>query len=364
MTLTTLLDAPQFNLRQADKEALLLDELIALTRHHIAHCPDYARLVEVAGPPLESAQGLADLPFLPVSLFKSHTLKSIPDDQVQTVMTSSGTSGQQPSRIFVDRATSALQTRALAKVVTHVVGRQRLPMLIADTRAVFEDPELLSARGAGVLGMMRFGRDHTFLLDQDMRLQEDVLHEFLKARGGSPFLIFGFTFMVWKYFYEPARHLNLKLDGGILIHSGGWKKLAASAVDNATFKGAFAADLGLRRIYNFYGMVEQIGSIFLEGEDGLLYAPNFSDVIIRDPQTWAPAPLGEVGVIQVLSALPRSYPGHSLLTEDLGVLEAVDSGCGGRLGKAIRVVGRVPEVELRGCSDIHAFDNARDLAPA
>ena len=111
-------------------------------------------------------------------------------------------------------------------------------------------------------------------------------------------------------------------------------------------------------------MVEQIGSIFLEGEDGLLYAPDFGDVIIRDPETWAPAPPGEVGVIQLLSALPRSYPGHSLLTEDLGVLEAVDSGCGGRLGKAIRVIGRAPKVELRGCSDVHAFDPARDLATA
>jgi hypothetical protein len=364
MTLAALLEAPQFSLRQVDKEALLLDELKALTRHHLAHCPDYARLVAVTGPPPERARRLGDLPFLPVSLFKSHTLKSIPDDQVQTVMTSSGTTSQQPSRIFVDRATAALQARALAKVITHVVGRQRLPMLIADTRAVIKDSQLLSARGAGVLGMMRFGRDHTFLLDEDMQLQEDVLADFLKARGAEPFLIFGFTFMVWMYFHEPARHLNLRLSDGILIHSGGWKKLAASAVDNATFRAAFAADLGLRRIYNFYGMVEQIGSIFLEGDDGLLYAPNFSDVIIRDPRTWAPAPHGDVGVIQVLSALPRSYPGHSLLTEDLGVVEAVDSGCGGRLGKAIRVVGRVPKVELRGCSDVHAFDHARDPVPA
>ena len=62
-------------------------------------------------------------------------------------------------------------------------------------------------RGAGVLGMMRFGRDHTFLLDEDMQLQEDVLAGFLEARAGAPFLIFGFTFMVWMHFHAPARHL-------------------------------------------------------------------------------------------------------------------------------------------------------------
>ena len=51
--------------------------------------------------------------------------------------------------------------------------------------------------------------------------------------------------------------------------------LQASAIGNEAFKARFQADTGLARIYNFYGMVEQVGSVFLEGEDGLLYAPNF-----------------------------------------------------------------------------------------
>ena len=62
---------------------------------------------------------------------------------------------------------------------------------------------------------------------------------------------------------------------------------------------------------------------------------------------------GEIGVVQVLSALPESYPGHSILTEDLARVEAVDSCPCGRLGKAVSVLGRVPEAELRGCSDTH-----------
>ena len=53
-----------------------------------------------------------------------------------------------------------------------------------------------------------------------------------------------------------------------------------------------------------------------------------------------PAAVGEEGVIQVVSVLPRSYPGHSVLTEDMGVVEPIDAGAGGRFGKAIRVVGR------------------------
>jgi hypothetical protein len=97
----------------------------------------------------------------------------------------------------------------------------------------------------------------------------------------------------------------------------------------------------------------------LEGEDGYLYPPNFGDVIVRDPVTLEPAPLGTPGVIQVLSILPRSYPGHSILTEDLGVIHGVDDSTCGRLGKRFSVLGRVPKTELRGCSDVHAVQAER-----
>lgn len=127
------------------------------------------------------------------------------------------------------------------------------------------------------------------------------------------------------------------------------------AVDNAEFKRRLGETTGLARIYNFYGMVEQVGSIFLEGEDGYLYPPSFADVIVRDPESWQEAPVGVPGVIQVVSVLPSSYPGHSILTEDLGVVHAVDDPAADRLGKAFSVLGRVPKTELRGCSDVHAF---------
>jgi hypothetical protein len=38
----------------------------------------------------------------------------------------------------------------------------------------------------------------------------------------------------------------------------------------------------------------------------------------------------------------------------MGVIVNIDSGKGGRFGKALRVTGRIPKVELRGCSDVHA----------
>jgi hypothetical protein len=355
----SLLEAPLYGLPQAEKERRLAQALAALTRHHREACPPYRRLTDVLSPPVPAEPRLAELPYLPVSLFKSHRLASVPTSEISTTLTSSGTTGQKPSQIFLDKATAHRQSRALAAIMSHILGPRRLPMLIIDTSDLLKNRAAFSARGAGVLGMMTFGAQPRFALDPDMKLDRVAVEEFLVKHGGQPFLIFGFTFMVWAYFYEQLAGAGLDLGNGILVHSGGWKKLIDRAVDNATFKAELRRATGLRRVYNFYGMVEQTGSVFLEGEDGLLYPPAFADVIVRDPDTMEEAPPGEVGVLQVLSMIPTSYPGHSLLTEDLGVIERVDQaklpGCG-RLGKAFRVVGRVPRAELRGCSDTHAAE--------
>src|SRR2546430_367204 len=71
-----------------------------------------------------------------------------------------------PSRISLDRATAAAQGRALASAMAPVLGTKRLPMLIVDSASVTRSG---SARGAGVLGMATFGRDHAYALDADGR---------------------------------------------------------------------------------------------------------------------------------------------------------------------------------------------------
>jgi hypothetical protein len=101
-------------------------------------------------------------------------------------------------------------------------------------------------------------------------------------------------------------------------------------------------------------MVEQTGSVFVECEAGRLHAPLFADIIIRDASDWRELPIGHKGVVQVVSALPRSYPGHSLLTEDLGELIGEDDCPCGRMGRTFRIFGRIPRAEVRGCSDTFA----------
>ena len=71
-----------------------------------------------------------------------------------------------------------------------------------------------------------------------MSLDMDALDEFLDQHEAEPFLIFGFTFIIWKYLVQVLEETGKARDlsHGILIHGGGWKKLANQAVSKAEYK--------------------------------------------------------------------------------------------------------------------------------
>lgn len=353
-----LLDLPPFGLKQGEKRARLLPMLRHLTTYHAERCRPYRNVLNgvFGGVERLRAERLEDIPFLPVTLFKTHVLSSVPESDVLKVLTSSGTTGQQPSRIFLDAETASVQSAVLVKVAQHFLGKDRLPMVILDHPGVVRDRGSRSARGAGILGMAQFGHRPLYALREDMTLDEEALAAYLRQAAGRRVLLFGFTFMVWQYLVQALERTGRRLDlaGGILVHSGGWKKLQDAAVDPPTFRERVQAVTGVEQVINFYGMVEQVGGVYFENPIHHLHAPIYSEVIIRDPVTLAPLPDGQPGLIQVLSCLPISYPGHSLLTEDLGVIRGADPEGTGMGGRYFEVLGRVPKAELRGCSDTFA----------
>jgi hypothetical protein len=350
-----LLGIAPYSLSQDAKRAMLLPRLEALTRHHYAACEPYRHIVDRVFGGLDRVdfRQLEGIPFLPVSLFKNHDLKSVPDADVIKTITSSGTTGQQVSRVFVDAETSQVQSAVLVKVMQHFLGKERLPMVILDHPGVVRDRESYSARGAGILGMAQFGHRPFYALRDDMTLDVNGLTTYLDSVRGKRVLLFGFTWMVWQHFVAALATSGARVDlaNAILIHSGGWKKLQDLAVSPAAFRDRLAALTGIETVVNFYGMVEQVGSVYFENERHHLHASIFSEVIVRDPVTLRPLPDGETGLLQVLSCLPTSYPGHSLLTEDFGVLRGADLPGVAMKGRCFDVLGRVPRADLRGCSD-------------
>lgn len=351
----TLLNSPPYILSQQEKESILIPLLNELTAHHITHCPEYAQIIHTLYQGRSIYHSLESLPYLPVNIFKEIHLASIQENSLFKTLLSSGTTGMAPSQIVLDTTTAHNQTIALASIMEDFLGKTRLPMLIIDTPHVIKDPKKFSARGAGIVGMSHFGRDHFYALDDNMQLNHKGLEEWLNIHKEQPLFLFGFTYIIWKHFLHATNAKQYDLSKSILFHSGGWKKLQDDAVDNKTFKSTLQQHFGLKRCHSFYGMVEQVGNIFVECDAGNLHCPSFADVIIRDTTTWQPAPVNTTGVVQTLSLLPSSYPGHSLLTEDLGYLTHIDTCPCRRKGKAFWIEGRVPQAEPRGCGDTYAF---------
>lgn len=356
MDLTDILNIPPYSLDKNDKRELLNSYLNDLSKFHYNNCPYYNKIIESTSFNIENKVCYTELPFLPVRLFKIFELKSIGNNEVIKTMTSSGTSGQAVSRIFLDRETSSNQTKVLSKIVSSFTGKKRMPMIIIDSESVVKNRKLFSARGAGILGFSMFGSKRIYALNDKMELKIDSIIEFIEQNKDETIFIFGFTYMIYLHFYKELERQNIKLDlsNSVMIHGGGWKKLINESVSSDIFKEKLKNVCYIESVHDYYGMVEQTGSIYMECEKGHLHAPIFSDIIIRNPKDFSIAKVGEKGIIQVLSILPNSYPGHSLITEDEGILLGEDNCSCGRLGKYFKIVGRLKNAEIRGCSDTYA----------
>jgi len=354
-----ILNIPPYSLEKNEKEALLTERLLELTKLHKEKCLEYSRILESISFDTGKVRSYTELPFLPVRLFKELELKSVPEKEIVKTMTSSGTSGQTVSRIYLDRTTASNQQKTMVKIVSSFIGLERFNMIIIDCPSVIKDRRMFSARGAGILGFSIFGAKKIYALDDEMQLDIKGIKEFLDKFKGQKILLFGFTFMIWQHFYKEL--LRLKENGvtfdfsnGILIHGGGWKKLVSESVSREEFHKRLKDVCGLENIHDYYGMAEQTGCIYMECEYGHLHTGIFSDVITRRPLDFSICDIGEPGITQVVSAIPESYPGHSLLTEDESVILGIDNCPCGRKGKYFKIIGRLKNAEIRGCSDTYA----------
>jgi len=348
-----------YSLGHEEKQKMLTERLLELTDLHRSNCPEYSDMLDSISFNRNEVKSYEDLPFIPVRLFKELDLKSADSKNIVKIMTSSGTTGQKVSKIYLDRATATNQQKAMVKIVSDFIGSERVPMIIVDCPSVVKDRKKFSARGAGILGFSIFGSRKIYALDDNMKLDVNGLKDFLESYKGQRIFLFGFTFMIWQHFYKELLRLKdegmtFDLSNGVMIHGGGWKKLQNEAVSPEEFHNRIKAVCGLDSIHDYYGMVEQTGCIYMQCECGHLHASIFSDVIARRPKDFSVCDFGEPGILQVVSSIPESYPGHSLLTEDEGVILGEDDCPCGRKGKYFKINGRIAKAEIRGCSDTYA----------
>ncbi len=356
-----LLAIPPYGLPPEERQAALLALLKDELEYACGRSPGYRNYIQHWPVDTRSARSVADLPYLPVGLLKAQPpLSLVEPREIKRILASSSTTGQTPSRITLDSPTARRMTKGVVTIAQDFIGSTRRPYLVVDVPASTGGGLELGARGTAIQGLQPFASEVTFCLkpDQarDLTLDRDKLRHFAEARGTSPVLVYGFTYILWKYLVKPliAENVSLGMPGVHILHSGGWKLLQEEAVDKKSFNDGLARVFGCSsdRVIDFYGMVENVGVIYPDCPEGNKHVPAFADVLVRDPLTLQQVPEGKQGIVQVCSVLPTSFPGHLLLTEDIAEIVAYDGCHCGRRGTCFRFVGRVAKAELRGCGNI------------
>ena len=100
---------------------IFLDDLKQSMLKHFDCSNEFKNLVKNNNFEIE-VNDISELPFLPARLFKMIDLKSINDKEIFKTMTSSGTTGQAVSKIFLDKDSAAMQTRM--KIVGSYLGKK------------------------------------------------------------------------------------------------------------------------------------------------------------------------------------------------------------------------------------------------
>ena len=341
-----------FSLTKKEKKDFFQDRIKKLTLFHLKNSKDYNKFLKKFKFNPRHLSSIDQIPFLPVRIFKEMDLMSIKKKDVFKVMLSSGTTGISLSKIYLDKTNAMNQIIVLNKIMKTILGNERLPMLIIDKNPKLIARESYSARVAAINGFSIFGKDHTYIVNSEDKINYEVLEKFFLKHKNNKLFIFGFTSLIFENLINNS-FLRKKLDfsKAILLHGGGWKKMEEKKINNLAFKKKLKEYFNLDKIFNYYGLIEQTGSIFLECEKCSCFVTStFSDVVVRD-LNFNECKKGERGFIQLFSILPTSYPGHNILTEDIG--EIIDnSNCiCSKQGKAFLVYGRMPTSEVRGCSD-------------
>jgi hypothetical protein len=307
---------------------------------------------------------IADLPYLPVGVFKVDPPLALVDrsDIVRT-LASSATTGQMPSRVALDAATAKRMTRGVMAIIRDFIGPSRRPYLVVDTPAALAGSGELGARGAAIQGLRSFATEVVCCLSSDpagnLELEVERLLEYAAKWKDTEVLVYGFTYVIWNHLVKllETKGIVLNLPNVHVLHSGGWKRLQEQAVTKDVFARGVAGAFGCApdRVIDFYGMVENVGVVYPDCEYGNKHVPGFADVIIRNELTLEPVEVGQRGLIQVGSALPTSFPGFLVLTEDIGELIHRDGCACGRRGTAFRFLSRAPKAEVRGCGNVETL---------
>ena len=103
-----------YDLTEIERENILLPIIKEQIRNALIN-PHIRSYYEKVSMNPEDISSLADVPWVPVTMFKEFDLATVPADDIVKILRSSGTTGQQTSKIPLDKITIQNQNRSLSK---------------------------------------------------------------------------------------------------------------------------------------------------------------------------------------------------------------------------------------------------------
>lgn len=302
---------------------------LALFRYQVQHNPIYRRFVELLGVRPEKVQTIQQIPFLPIESFKNFQIQT-GTWQPESIFTSSGTTGQQPSQHFVKDLSFYLQNTQQAFEAFY--GK------IEDYCVLALLPSYLERQGSSLVAMadyfIRLSKQANsgFFLDDKARLIQ-VLKECQQKK--TPTLLLGVSFAL----LDLAEQYQLDLSHIIIMETGGMKGRRKEIIRtelHEILQTAFHVPV----IHSEYGMTELLSQAYSKG-NGIFYPSASMQLLIREMSD----PLhfldnnrtGGINIIDLANIDSCAF----IATQDLGKKQADGS---------FEVLGRFDNSDIRGCN--------------
>jgi Acyl-protein synthetase, LuxE len=273
---------------------------------------------------------LEQIPFLPISFFKSHTVKT-GGWISERVFTSSGTTGMATSSHEVPRL--SLYLANCEKTFNYFFGP------INDYHILALLPSYLEREGSSLVAMADYfiSRSQSaysgFYLNNQSELVNQLLQ--LKKEGSKKILLLGVSFAV----LELAENQTLDLSGCIIMETGGMKGRRKELVREELHQ-ILCERLNVKSVFSEYGMTELMSQAYSLG-DGHYHCPPWLKIILRDiNDPFATEKQGKAGGINIID-LANFHTCAFIETHDLG--RKAQNG-------SFEVLGRMDNSDVRGCN--------------
>lgn len=301
---------------------------LEIFRHQAKAVPIYAKFLDILNVDPSRIDSIENIPFLPIRFFKTHSVNDL-TGPVVSVFTSSGTTGQTPSRHEV--IDPDLYRNAYMEGFRYFYGEP------TDYRILALLPSYLERKGSSLIDMVKglieaSGEPESgFFLDDLATLSQLLEH----PPKGKKNLLVGVSFAL----LDLAERSPIPLNQTLVMETGGMKGRRKELVRDelhSILRKAFSID----EVHSEYGMTELLSQAYSKGE-GRFQTPPWMRVLIRDtddPFSWAPN--GRTGGINVID-LANLHSCSFLELEDLGRKFADDT---------FEVLGRFDTSEVRGCN--------------